>query len=316
MSQAVDRMHAVRLHQVEGFYHVTTHAGFRRAVKAMPYPLTEPALHQQVRKLERALGVTLLERAPGRRMVPTPEGRALYLFVAPYFEQLPGVLRSLFDESGGSLVLATESFYVDTLCVDGLRAVQEKNPRVHIELIEAELDEMSQALLRGRADLGIASVIGALPEGLVYEELGGLGLELLVPARHPLAKRRAPLGPKHLEGLRCVLYSKGTVGRDYSLQAMAQAGFLVEPAVEASTAIAMRALVRAGVAPAFIPALIGDKKRPRRKTFADGTVSFDLTALLQQTVGTLPPFGLVRRAGRADRGLVATFVDAVRRRLS
>jgi DNA-binding transcriptional LysR family regulator len=301
---------------MEGFFHVATHGGFRRAVQAMPYPLTEPALHQQVRKLERALGVTLLEQAPGRRMVPTAEGRTLFRFVAPFFEQLPGVLRELIDDGGGSFVLATEPFYVDTLCVDGLRAVQRKNPRAQLEVVESsELAELCTALTNGRADLGVASVIGPVPPGLVYERLGGLGLELLVPKAHPLAKRRGPLGVEQLDGLRCVLYAEGTTGRDYSLQAIHQAGFEVEPAVQATSAIAMRALVRAGVAPAFIPTLIGSKGRPRRKVSADGSVSFDLTSLLEQTVGTLPPFGFVRRAGRADRGLVSTFVEAVRSRL-
>lgn len=307
----LDPLAAVRLHQVEGFFHVTKHEGFRRAVQAMPYPLTEPALHQQVRKLEKALGVRLLERGAGRRMVPTPKGRELYRFIAPYFEELPGVLRRLLDTQGGSLVLATEPFYVDTLCAAALAEVQTSSPRVHLELQELDLGPMCEAIRRGRADLGIASVVGPLPEGLVFEPLGGLGLELLVPAKHPLASKRPPLGAAQLDGLRCVLYGRGSPGRRYSEQAIGQAGFAVEAAVEASSANTMRALVRAGVAPAFVPVLIGERKRPRRSKLKDGTVSFDLTGLLEETVG-LPPFGFVRRARQRESGLMEAFAAAVR----
>ena len=89
------RVRGVRLHQLEGFFHVALQGGFARAAAAMPYPITEPALHQQVRKLERALGTSLLVRGPARRMVTTAEGRALLEFITPYFERLPRVLREL-----------------------------------------------------------------------------------------------------------------------------------------------------------------------------------------------------------------------------
>ena len=98
----------LRLHQLEGFYWVAKEGGYARAVRALPYALTEPALHQQVRKLERALEVRLLEKVAGRRMVPTPAGRRLLEFVAPFFEGLPRLLHDL-GSGGGSLLLGAEA---------------------------------------------------------------------------------------------------------------------------------------------------------------------------------------------------------------
>ena len=92
---------SVRLHQLEGFFHVGLHQGFTRAAEAFPYAITEPALHQQVRKLERTLGVRLLEKGPKRRMLLTPAGRELHGFVAPYFERLPQVPRAGWRRAGG-----------------------------------------------------------------------------------------------------------------------------------------------------------------------------------------------------------------------
>src|SRR5262245_33342943 len=115
-----DLLTSVRLHQLEGFYYVGVEQGFARAVRAMPYPITEPALHQQVRKLERSLGARLLERGPGRRMLLTPEGRTLHAFVRPYFLDLPGVLRSVADRSAGELVVAAEPLFVEEICAPAL----------------------------------------------------------------------------------------------------------------------------------------------------------------------------------------------------
>jgi hypothetical protein len=60
-----------------------------------------------------------------------------------------------------------------------------------------------------------------------------------------------------------------------------------------------------------VPALIGERKRPRRSKLKDGTVSFDLTELLEKTLG-LPPFGFVRRARQRESGLALAFAEAVK----
>src|SRR5438067_513743 len=82
----------VRLHQLEGFFYTGLTGGYTRAAEAMPYAITEPAVYQQVRKLERAVGVPLVETVKGRKIALTPEGRALHEFVAPFFHGLPAAL--------------------------------------------------------------------------------------------------------------------------------------------------------------------------------------------------------------------------------
>lgn len=299
---------AVRLHQLEGFYYVTTHAGYTRAAEAMPYAITEPALHQQVRKLEKALGVRLLERAPGRRMVSTPAGRALYAFVAPYFEGLPGVLRQVAD-GGATLVVGAEPLFVEGLIAEVLTGLRKTHPAAQLRLIEVDGDAQPAALTVGRIDVGLTSPLPDLPTSVVYEPLGAMGLELWVPAGHPLASRRGKLGGKQLDGLECVMYEAGSPGRAFGERALAEAGIGVTVVAEASTAAALQALARSGLAPAFVPSLRTGKPR-RRRTLPDGTVAFDLTGSLE-TLSELPPFGLVRRARPAPTGLLAEFCERV-----
>jgi DNA-binding transcriptional LysR family regulator len=69
--------------------------GYAAAARAFPYPLTQPAVFQQVRKLEDELGVRLFERVGKAELRLTAAGRQLYDHAAPFFERLPAVERAL-----------------------------------------------------------------------------------------------------------------------------------------------------------------------------------------------------------------------------
>jgi LysR family transcriptional regulator, benzoate and cis,cis-muconate-responsive activator of ben and cat genes len=309
MAAPVDPSASVRLHQLEGFYYVGAEQGFARAVRAMPYPITEPALHQQVRKLERSLGARLLERGPGRRMVLTPEGRALHAFIRPYFLDLPGVLRAATGRSAGELVVATEPLFVEGICAAVLAGVRRRFPLARLRLAEMDGPEMAEEILRGRIDLGIASSLAARPSGLRFEAIGVLGLELLAPRGHPLARLRPPIDPQRLAGHGYILYSRGTEERAFSESVLTAAGLSIHVAAETTSAAALRSLVGAGLWPAFVPT-VGRSARARRAS-GNGMVAFDLTDFLERAAG-LPRFGLLRRAGRGDSPLAACFADEAR----
>ena len=49
----------IQIQRLEGFFWVATTGGYARAARAFPYPITQPAVHQQVKKLERELDITL-----------------------------------------------------------------------------------------------------------------------------------------------------------------------------------------------------------------------------------------------------------------
>ena len=85
----------IDLHRLAGFHLVAKEGGYAKAARAAPYPITQPALHQQVRKLEGEVGITLLERVSKDRMQPTPAGAQLLNFIKPFFRDLPRVVDSV-----------------------------------------------------------------------------------------------------------------------------------------------------------------------------------------------------------------------------
>src|SRR6478609_4571942 len=104
----------MQIARLEGFYWVARTGGYAAAARAFPYPLTQPAVYQQVRKLEGDLGTPLFERAPGGRRSDrvrlTAAGRHLFQFAAPFFEALPTVVRALETGlHGGELRIGAEA---------------------------------------------------------------------------------------------------------------------------------------------------------------------------------------------------------------
>src|SRR3954463_12190254 len=100
----------VQLSRLEGFYWVARTEGYARAARAFPYPITQPGVHQQVKRLESELGFSLFERVGKDRGVLTPQGRALYAYVAPFLEGISGVVQSLQQgELGGTLRIHASS---------------------------------------------------------------------------------------------------------------------------------------------------------------------------------------------------------------
>src|SRR3954470_7096091 len=92
------------LQRLEGFYWVARHGGYARAARKFPYPISQPGVHQQVRKLEGELGGSLFERAGKDQVVLTAAGRVLFEVVAPFLEKLPGVVQSIRTREYGGVL--------------------------------------------------------------------------------------------------------------------------------------------------------------------------------------------------------------------
>src|SRR5215217_3910985 len=78
----------MNLHHVELFYYVARSGGISRALRHIPYGIQQPAVSIQILALEEHLGAKLFDRQPFRL---TTEGRELFEFARPFFEQLGAV---------------------------------------------------------------------------------------------------------------------------------------------------------------------------------------------------------------------------------
>jgi len=289
-------MPGIRMHQLEGFFHVARLGGYTKAAQAFSYPIGQPAVYQQVRGLQEDLAVTLVRQAGPRRTELTPEGRALYEFLAPFFDGLPRVVERIKQAAAGPLLLAADQFLAMEALPAALLKTYAANPGFQLRLDELPVGDIIAYVRSGQADAGLAH-LAEPPRGVEWEALGRIGVALLVPARHPLAKLGRTPTPQEIAQHPLIVYGPSSPRRALTERLFQQYGERVRVAAEVSFSQTMRPLVRAGIAPAFVPYLLaGSKGKGARVELPrePQTVSFDVSPRLK---GGALPFGLLYRSG-------------------
>ena len=174
---------------------VALRGSFSAAAEALSY--SQPAVSQQIARLEAQTGVKLLERQPkGIRL--TPAGEALVRHTETILAQLAHAqaeLTEIASDARGKLRLASFATAAGTIVPRAVSAFKHLRPGVHVELSLMDPPQSVPALRRGEFDIVITEEGGFesdIPlDGLGVERLLDEGLCASLPADHPLATRRA-----------------------------------------------------------------------------------------------------------------------------
>lgn len=298
-------MQNIKLHQLEGFFQVAQLKNYTKAAQAFSYPIGQAAVYQQVQGLQQDLGVTLVHQAGPRRTELTPEGRALYNFILPFFSGLPRMLESISAGPAEPLILAADQFLATEALPAALLRLQRTHPAFAIRVQERSSAELIAALLAGEVDAGLTHLV-AVPPGVQWLPLGKIGAALHIPRSHALAKSRKLPSADEIAKYPLIVYEAQSPGRMITEKLFRQLGKRLKIAAEVTFAHTMRAFVQAGIAPAFVPFLQPSAEHIR--PFLDrNVISFDVSHALKN--GALP-FGLLYRTGMEDSKILRELIRA------
>jgi DNA-binding transcriptional LysR family regulator len=154
--------------------------------------LAVAAASARISAMEAALGIRIFERSP-RGVELTPAGRMLVQRGRELLDDADQLARDLRDWSlglaGHVRLLANASALLQVL-PQRLQAFTRSHPRIHVEVEERMSPEILDALLEGRADVGVVDV--ATPaHGLAFHPFFRDQLALVVPEGHPFAASEA-----------------------------------------------------------------------------------------------------------------------------
>lgn len=243
----------IPLQRLEGFYWVARHQGYARAARAFPYPITQPGVHQQVKRLEEALGVALFTRVGKDKVVLTAAGQALFAFVAPFVEQWPSVVKSLNAGTfGGTLKIAAAGMLLRALLPKWLRQLHEKHPEIAVELAELRRADV-EVLRTGEADL-LVDHFPEVPEDVAVQQVGLMRTFLVLPSNHALAERKR-LTLRELASDTFISYSAASRLQALQLRALAVHGKLPKRTYSADSSDTILGFVAAGVGYSLVPSL-------------------------------------------------------------
>jgi LysR family hydrogen peroxide-inducible transcriptional activator len=179
----------MEIHQLRYFVAVADEGSFSRA--AIREHVAQPSLSQQIQKLEAEMDQRLFDRLP-RRVVVTEAGKCLLDYARKILVELGDAHRCVDDlkrEVVGRLavgVIPTIALYVLPKLI---KEFQRRHPKVTFEIFEDTTDNLAMRLEDGTLDLALASTCGET-SNLKRHSLGKEALQILVPKKHRLAKRK------------------------------------------------------------------------------------------------------------------------------
>src|SRR5512140_33247 len=278
----------IQLQRLEGFYWVARCEGYARAARSFPYPITQPGVHQQVKRLEAEVGVPLFERVGKDRVILTPQGRALYEYVAPFLEGLPAVERSLrSSEVGGRLRIHASGHVLRYLMPPWLRKLQSQRSDIEVELFEAKVPAV--ALVRsGEADL-LVDHLPEVPADLEARQVGRTRPFLVFPSNHALA-RKGQVNPRQLGDEPFITYSSDLQLRELQLSALAHHGVKPRRLHAADSSETILGFVAAGLGYSLLASLL--PKGPR----VPGVIAQPVTEPARE----FPIYAAWRKSAHAD----------------
>ncbi len=288
----------MQIARLEGFYWVARTGGYAAAARAFPYPLTQPAVFQQVRKLENELGVRLFERVGKAEVRLTAAGRQLYDHAAPFFERLPAIERALKSATPArELRLAAEALILQQVLPAWIRGLQRLEPDLRLDVRELAAPD-PEVVRAGEVDLAVAYFPNALPAGLASRPVATLSSFLVVPAGSEVA-RRPRLDLRQLASETFVTYNPGTIHHELQRRALARSGAAPTRLISASTTEAILGLVAAGVGCSLVPSIDEASLRRRgvvARPFAPGQGRFPVRAVWRASGPVNPAVDIALRA--------------------
>ncbi len=180
----------MRIEQLDYVAAVSRHGSLRRASEQLH--VSQPALSEAIRNLERELGVTLLDRHRSGAKISLA-GRELLQPMADVLESVARLCAAAGDQLATRRLLriGTVNAGTATLVLPAVRAFQDKHPASTVEIRNLQQDEIQVGLTEGTLDIGLVNLLDGddvPPELELIPLLTGRPVAV-IPASHPLADR-------------------------------------------------------------------------------------------------------------------------------
>lgn len=232
----------MRYTQLKAFHAVAAQGGFSKAADKLA--LTQPAISDQIRKLEEAYGSELFLRRRGGTEL-TPFARKLYAVTERMFEAEAQALELLSHAKGleeGSLSVGADAA---THVLPLIRRFRERYPKIGLRLVAG-----NSAQLLGRLDrfeIDFAVIAGAPPQQDYHARLlRDDAISAFTAATHPFA-RRGEITFAEFVQQPVVLREEGSVTRNLLLDEAARRGLALANVMEIESREAAREAVASGL---------------------------------------------------------------------
>ncbi len=240
---------SVTLRQLKYFEAIARHRHLGRAAEECA--VTQPALSVQLKELEAALGVPLLDRAL-RPLRLTPAGVVLAERARKILAEVDALTHHVRAAAARPLdrlrlgVIPTVAPY---LLPKVIRVLTEGVPGLQLGLRETLTPKLLNDVLEGRLDAALV----ALPTGEPALAETALFTEAFLLVRPLADARKPPPDPERLREMRLLLLEEGHCFRDQALAFCTQSGRIKQEILEGTSLATLVQMVAAGLGVTLLP---------------------------------------------------------------
>jgi LysR family transcriptional regulator, transcription activator of glutamate synthase operon len=224
--------------------------------------VAQPALSQQIRRLEQQVGLALVERTT-RSVALTDAGELLVARARRVLNELDAAQAELEALKGVHIGHVTVGVLHTMGPVDvslALAVFRKRHPGIELTVREHSSEELAEMVRDDEIDLGFLSVTERVEShGLGLHQLVSEEIVLLVSREHRLARRRR-VRMAELAGEEFISYREGSRLRELLESAGRAAGFQPRVTLESNESGRIRRLVARGLGVAILPR--SDAQRP------------------------------------------------------
>ena len=182
----------MRIEQLEYLAALTQHGSLRRASDSLH--LSQPALSEALGKLERELGVTLLDRRRSGARI-SRQGQDLLPYMTEVLDAVERLRQAAGDQTlvSRNLRVGTVNAANSSLLVPAVQDFRRSHPGTGVEVVSTQQSEIFLGLAEGSLDLGLVNVLPGddVPPHLSSRELVHGHPVVCLRTDHPLAAREA-----------------------------------------------------------------------------------------------------------------------------
>lgn len=239
---------------------------------------SQPGVSRQIRELEEEIGVDIFVRSGKRLVGLTPPGELILPLVEQILQAADNI-RSAGEEyaaaASGVLSIAATHSQARYALPPVIKEFRVRYPGVVLHLHQGSPRQVSEMLLEGEADIGVATEAVADVPGLVNLPCYRWTHSIIVTAGHPLAQSLAP-SLAQLAAYPIITYGRGYTGRAHIDEAFARAGIVPDIVMTAMDADVIKTYVELEMGVGIVAAVAWDAERDNRLVAIDARHLFEI----------------------------------------
>jgi DNA-binding transcriptional LysR family regulator len=241
----------VELRHLEAFVAVARHGSFTRAAKSLN--VSQPTFTVQIRQLEEAVGVRLLDRTT-RSVQLTQAGRELAPALERSLKDLSSLLASttaLSSQTSGHVSVAALPSLCGSMLPRVIAAFNKKHQGISVQLVDSLGIRIPALVKSGAVDFGLGGMEKTDPD-IDFTPMFRHQMHAVFLPGSPLEGRK-PLTLKDLTAFPLILMSRDSTVRAVVDSGLAAIGHFATPAYEAAYMSTALGMVRAGLGVTILP---------------------------------------------------------------